>query len=378
MLGPGRYRSRFCSFWRAPIFSTNLRNFSDVPPIMDLKGFNMLERVNGSSGASNPQIVEPVFTPSPTSVTDSGHSGEIVYQTGATENALWIGTLNALQIVTASQAQQLPPVTTKGSDIATVADYTTGPPRRPPIHHDNGFLQNPNDPKDPNPIPTIPPTDADRQALKDWRNKLEWAERAQWLPIGPHTDIEDGLAAYRHFLDGKGQDRTFSYDKFVRDDDAGKTTLENATRDVQLGAEEIYRQMVAQDPSLKDRPVTFLMTGSQIAVGNSDKFPYPKTENWQKAIGGHQIWMSATVTVKPGDPPSFSMRMTLHAEDRYNFNPGAEDIATGTPDAANGRFERTGLAHQYMNYATLERDVTWTGGKPEAGTSKPVNGNGRR
>ncbi len=120
------------------------------------------------------------------------------------------------------------------------------------------------------------------------------------------------------------------------------------------------------------------MTGSQIAVGNSDKFPYPTTENWQKAIGGHQIWMSATVSVKPGDSPSFSMRMTLHAEDRYNFNPGAEDIATGTPDAANGRFELTGLAHQYMNYATLERDVTWTGGKPEAGTSKPVKGNGRR
>jgi hypothetical protein len=342
----------------------------------------MIQRVDGSSGAVNPQIVEPVLSPLPASVKESAHSGEIVYSGGATADALWIGTLNALQIVNASHAQQLPPVTTRGADIATVADYTTGPPRRPPIHHDNGFLQNPNDPRDPNPIPTIPPTDADRQALSDWRNKLEWAERAQWLPVGPHTDIEDGLAAYRHFLDGNGNDRTFSYDRFVRDDAAGKTIVENATRDLQLGAQEIYRQMVAQDPSLRDRPVTFVMTGSQIAVGNSDRFPYPLTENWQKTIGAHQIWMSATVSVrvpaKPGDPPTFSMRMALHAEDRYNFNPGSEDIATGTPDAANGRFERTGLAHQYTNYATLERDVTWTEGKPEAGTSKPVTGNGWR
>jgi hypothetical protein len=346
------------------------------------KGLIMLDRVNGNSGASNLQLVEPVFAPSTASSIDSGHSGEVVFTTGATGNALWIGALNALQIVTASQAQQPPAVTTKGSDIATAADYTTGPPRRPPIHHDNGFLQNPNDPRDPNPIPTIPPTDADRQALQDWRNKLEWAERAQWLPVGPHTDIEDGLAAYRHFLDGNGQDRTFSYDSFVNGDGAGRTTLENATRDVQLGAEEIYRQMIARDPGLQSGPVTFSMSGSQIAVGNSDKFPYPETENWQKALGGHQIWMSATVTVRPpanpGEEPQYSMRMMLHAEDRYNFNPGAADIATGTPDAANGRFESTGLAHQYMNYGTLERDVTWMGGKPEAATSKPVTGNGRR
>jgi hypothetical protein len=47
--------------------------------------------------------------------------------------------------------------------------------------------------------------------------------------------------------------------------------------------------------------------------------------------------------------------MTLHAEDRYNSNPDAADIATGPPDAENGRFEQTGLAHQYMNRTTLGR-----------------------
>ncbi len=55
------------------------------------------------------------------------------------------------------------------------------------------------------------------------------------------------------------------------------------------------------------------------------------------------------------------LSMALHAEDQYNFNPGAHDIKTGIPDAANGVFEVTGLAQQYMNYATLYRLVRWSG-----------------
>lgn len=53
--------------------------------------------------------------------------------------------------------------------------------------------------------------------------------------------------------------------------------------------------------------------------------------------------------------------MDLHAEDRYNFNPDNEDITTGIPDSANGRFEVTGLGHQYENHSTLRRILTWKG-----------------
>lgn len=56
--------------------------------------------------------------------------------------------------------------------------------------------------------------------------------------------------------------------------------------------------------------------------------------------------------------------ITIHAEDRYNFNPGAKDIATGIPDSANGRFELCGLAHQYMNYGRVTRSASWMKGKP--------------
>nr|GEU80231.1 hypothetical protein [Tanacetum cinerariifolium] len=47
--------------------------------------------------------------------------------------------------------------------------------------------------------------------------------------------------------------------------------------------------------------------------------------------------------------------VTLHMEDRYNFSPGAVDVATGIPDAANGRFKITRLAKQYTNYTTVKR-----------------------
>lgn len=53
--------------------------------------------------------------------------------------------------------------------------------------------------------------------------------------------------------------------------------------------------------------------------------------------------------------------MLIHAEDRYNFNPGAADIATGIPDSANGRFEMTGLGCQYENYGTVQRILSWRG-----------------
>ncbi len=59
----------------------------------------MLERVSGSSGATNLQVVEPVFALPPVSVKDPGHSGEMVHSTGVTGDAHWIGALNALQIV---------------------------------------------------------------------------------------------------------------------------------------------------------------------------------------------------------------------------------------------------------------------------------------
>lgn len=272
------------------------------------------------------------------------------------------------------------PVTNSSAKSAgTEATYQIGSPTRPNIRHDNGFLQNPNDPSDPTPIPTVPPSQADQDYYNDQLSQVRWAQRVDNLHI-PFTDkddyarkVENGIEAYRHFLEGNGADRNFSYDEFVSEDSNGTVTLNNAIADTQRGVEDIYAQMIADDPSLAGKPVTFNITGGRIGVGDSAQFPYPDSENWQKAIGGHSIWNSATVTVtpsdKPGGRPTFSMDYTLHAEDRYNFNPGQHDIATGVPDATRGKLEQTGLGHQYMQYGTLEREVTWTQGNISNSTS---------
>lgn len=80
-------------------------------------------------------------------------------------------------------------------------------------------------------------------------------------------------------------------------------------------------------------------------------------ENWDKAIGQHAIWGSGNVTVR-GDQAT--MEITLHAEDRYNFNAGAHDKATGIPNEENGRFESLGWARSYNSHGSLTRTVTWT------------------
>jgi hypothetical protein len=236
--------------------------------------------------------------------------------------------------------------------MMTVATYQVGPPVHPPISHDNGFLGK---------LAPRPPTLADRAKFAEWAALLEAAEAAQSVPLIPHNDLPDALAAYRHFLYGKGADRTFSYDRYVANDLSGKTTLDNAVLDFRRAGEAIA---ASRGPGALP---SFQVTGGPIPCGSGKKgfeplFPYPATENWQKAIGSHVIWLSGSVTVGAlAGQPTFVGMMTLHAEDRYNFNPGNEDIATGIPDSANGVFEVTGLAKQYMNYATLIRMLRWTG-----------------
>lgn len=230
-----------------------------------------------------------------------------------------------------------------------VAQYAIGPPTRPNIRHDNGFLDT---------FSRRKPTVRDHVEYARWVSRLEGVEAIQGIPFTPHNDLPDALAAYRHFLQGKGRDRVFSYERFVSSDPNGAVILSSALLDARQGVELLYNEHFAGQS-----PVHFQMSGSAIPIGNIryPSFPYPKTENWQKAIGAHVIWISAEVDMERAHgSPSFTMLMTLHAEDRYNFNPGAADIASGIPDWANGIFEVTGLAHQYMNTSTINHKVVWS------------------
>jgi len=241
------------------------------------------------------------------------------------------------------------------------ATYAQGVAKRPSsIKHDNGFLT----------LGKSAPTSDDYLKLAKWKAMLEGAEAIR-------PDLTDALAAYRHFLEGNGQARIFLYDRYIMNDNSGKLTLRNAILDIQQGAVDLWHN--------NKKPTTFELTGSVISCGSSPQFPYPDTENWQKAIGGHLIWLSGKVTVTGGKhtPPNFKMVMTLHAEDRYNFNPflivyGQQDIATGIPDSDNGRFEITGLGHQYDHFSTTVRVITWRGAAPGVTSSDNPNTDRKR
>jgi hypothetical protein len=72
------------------------------------------------------------------------------------------------------------------------------------------------------------------------------------------------------------------------------------------------------------------------ANDSSSLFKYPATENWQKAIGAYNFWVTGTVTAKDvAGKLSYSVQYTIHAIDRYNFNKGMKDIKTGTSDNVN-------------------------------------------
>jgi hypothetical protein len=68
------------------------------------------------------------------------------------------------------------------------------------------------------------------------------------------------------------------------------------------------------------------MTGDPSSA--SDLGGYPVHRNWQKSLGDHTVYGTSDVVVN-GD--QITMKIKVHAEDMYNFNADAADIATARP-----------------------------------------------
>lgn len=244
--------------------------------------------------------------------------------------------------------------------------YRLGAPSRPNIKHDNGFLDK---------FRKRPPTASDRLQFAKWLSMLEGSEAlcsGATRSIAPPChgeDLSDANAAYRHFLFGNGTDRTINYERYLLDDASGRQVIPNVLEDFQRHVEVIGH----------DR-VKFSVTSDAYAVGNGGIAPYPATVNWQKAIGAHFLWVSADVSVSVSDKSEivYTADVTIHMEDRYNFNPGQHDIATGIPDSANGIFEITELAHQYTNFGTVHRKVSWQEGQHTNAASGAPNSRQRK
>lgn len=224
----------------------------------------------------------------------------------------------------------------------------------PEIAHDHGFLDDGNGNIDES--KREDPTWTDRLNRLKWIGKLEAAEALR-------PDLIDGTRAYRHFLYGGGADYSVNYERFIAGDSSGATALQSAIEDTMDHAIGRHDDIIAASPDNVPSSSSFQFRSDPITVGGDNRYPYPATENWQKAIGGHSVWIEADVSVEVDEASgtrTFSINMTLHAEDRYNFNPSQQDIATGIPDSDNGRFEITGLGHEFMQRASVTREIEQT------------------
>jgi hypothetical protein len=214
----------------------------------------------------------------------------------------------------------------------TISPFIIEKPQNPGFSYDSGFSK----------FPKQRPTWEDRKSYAAWY--------AKGLAATNYPPLMDAGSAYLHYMNGTGESRSFSLKRYLKNDPSGKIMLKNAVSIAKIAA---IKLLVSQ---------ASITSEGFSAGGNDGRFPYPSTENWQKTIGAFNFWMSADVSIDTQKDGAliYNMNLTIHAEDLYNFNPGQADIATGTPDDENGRFEVVDLAKQYMNYGEYTTNESWT------------------
>ncbi|MEV8517140.1 hypothetical protein [Dactylosporangium sp. NPDC051484] len=227
--------------------------------------------------------------------------------------------------------------------------YCIGSPKNPTHHgpQDDSFVYD----------PSVRETWHDRWAHLKWNTKA-----GVCAAVGPFVGSDGPLgcseisaAFYDHYLHDNGEDVDYDLSKAYAEDESIRDDIDAETYRAQRAAEELFQTSGTS---------AFEMTGDNHNIGYN-----PATASWQKALGSYDLWGSAKVTVDNGVA---TMTFTAHAEDRYNFNRGASDIATGTPDDVNGRFAALGWAHGFNTHGTTTRTVTWTVGSMPTTTKASV------
>lgn len=193
------------------------------------------------------------------------------------------------------------------------------------------------------------PSWGDWTAYARWRGLLEAAEVAQSFPWTPF--LIDATAAYRHFLEGHGRTRRIDYERFITGDPNGRRVLAVLKWDLRSEI-EYWVDSGLEDFAFRSREV--------ISVRDGGRYPYPATENWQKTLGGHFIWVDGRAHRE--GMGGYACDVRVHVEDRYDFNPGDEDIATGISDAENGRLSLSGLGNPYLTRGLIHRHLRWKKG----------------
>ena len=178
-------------------------------------------------------------------------------------------------------------------------------------------------------------------------------------------DLVDATAAVRHYLDGGGAQRDPQLERFFAQDNAGAVILKSVLDDATIGAQEVHGAAMYKDPDNPDFSAMSLQMHAwkPVVVGSDARFPYPATENWQKAIGGFSIWATGNISASVDEAKgmrTIDMEIHIEMEDMYNFNPGQNDISTGVPDAVFGRLQVVGLGHEFKQLGSADRQISIT------------------
>lgn len=199
------------------------------------------------------------------------------------------------------------------------------------------------------------PTEQDYRDSTKWQAMLKGAEVLK-------PELDDATDMYSHYWDNTGTPKEFDYTEAYREDQGVKMSVDS----------EVARAAAAADQMVRDGHTNFSITGDTRTVGSNDPaLPYPKTEDWQKTIGAYQQWSHGNVRVEGN---RVFMDVTVEAQDRYNFNKGAADIATGQPDNANGRFAELGWAKPFDTHGSITKTISWELGQPpQSGTMTDVS-----
>ncbi|MET8360872.1 RHS repeat-associated core domain-containing protein [Micromonospora sp. NPDC005171] len=178
-------------------------------------------------------------------------------------------------------------------------------------------------------------------------------------PLLSPVDLTDGVATYNHYRDASGTDFEIDYEKAYGQDAVIRRNVDAEIAEAQSFAESLLAECACDSLS---------MTGEDKGIEG-----YPESENWQKALGDHNVWGSAKVARK-GE--KVTMTITVHAADFYDFNPNNKDVRSGLSDDDNGRFATLGWAKPFLTQGSLTRTVTWVpGGSPSDST---ITGGARR
>ena len=215
-------------------------------------------------------------------------------------------------------------------DILGLANYRIGSPTEPPMSFDEDFIYDPN----------AKSTAGDHLSWAWWGLKLAGGEL--------FADMPDACEAYAHYRGASGSDLQINYPKAYGEDKNVRDGVNNEIAAAQADAEHLSATGGNH----------FTMTGEAARLGD------PTTENWQKTIGKHWIWGHGDVQ----GCDTFTMTITIHEKDRYNFNRGAKDIATGAPDDVNGQFAVLGWAKSFITKGEVVKKVTWKKGQIAATT----------